>query len=531
MTPSLIPRDWLFQGVVSGLSAGAGYALGVAAHWLLRRSRRWPAISARVRGAAPAWLPEGRWLALVLVPAALVVMLVVAVPWQRDLATLMGMDRPTTGGWLRAGPVLVAVAAVLIAAARGLRGLARLLGRAAQRWGRLPQRAASVVGAVAAVLLVLVLVNDVVLRRAVAVVDSAFSSRNDLDFPGVEQPDAAGRSGSPQSLVAWESLGREGRRFVSTGPTADELAVVAGAAAVAPVRVYVGVESAGTAEERAELALAELERTGAFERSVLAVVTTTGSGWVNAAAVDSLELLHGGDTAVVATQYSYLPSGLSFLLDLPRVEEEGRVLLDTISAHVESLPEEDRPRLLVYGESLGARGSEHAFTTLADIRAHTDGVVWAGPPHSNDLWRSLVERRDPGTPEVAPVYASGLVARFSADADGLTQPPTPWIEPRVVYLQHPSDPVVWWSPDLVLTRPDWLEEPRGQDVLPTMTWYPVVTFWQVTVDMTNSKTVPDGHGHNYDDVVLDAWVAVAAPQGWTDADTERVRAVLEAHGS
>jgi uncharacterized membrane protein len=46
---------------------------------------------------------------------------------------------------------------------------------------------------------------------------------------------------------------------------------------------------------------------GGFERSVLVVATPTGSGWLDNGAVDTLEYLHGGDTAIVATQYSYLP--------------------------------------------------------------------------------------------------------------------------------------------------------------------------------------------------------------------------------
>lgn len=60
-----------------------------------------------------------------------------------------------------------------------------------------------------------------------------------------------------------------------------------------------------------------------------------------------------------------------------------------------------------------------------------------------------------------------------------------------------------------------------------MRWFPVVTFWQVAADLTNAAGVPDGHGHNYGTLVLDGWVAVAAPEGWTDRDTERVRGVME----
>ena len=34
LTPSLLPRDWMFQGVVAGISGGTGYILGVFLHWL-----------------------------------------------------------------------------------------------------------------------------------------------------------------------------------------------------------------------------------------------------------------------------------------------------------------------------------------------------------------------------------------------------------------------------------------------------------------------------------------------------------------
>ncbi len=272
--------------------------------------------------------------------------------------------------------------------------------------------------------------------------------------------------------------------------------------------------------------MAELERAGAFDRSVLVVVTTTGTGWINAAAAESLELMYRGDTAIVATQYSYLPSWLSFVVDRPRAEEAGRLLFDTVHARLVQAPPERRPRLLVYGESLGSQGSEAAFTSLADIRAQVDGVLWVGPPNSNRVWSALVQRRDPGTSQVEPVHASGLVVRFAGDVAALTRPPTPWMAPRVLYLQHPSDPIVWWSPALLFRRPDWLVEPRGVDVSPAMSWYPFVTFWQVTADMVHSQSVPDGHGHNYANLVLGGWVAVAAPGGWTDADTVRVERIV-----
>lgn len=54
-----------------------------------------------------------------------------------------------------------------------------------------------------------------------------------------------------------------------------------------------------------------------------------------------------------------------------------------------------------------------------------------------------------------------------------------------------------------------------------------VTFWQVSADLTNAAGVPDGHGHNYGTLVLDGWVTVAQPEGWTPLDTMRVRTALD----
>ena len=532
MTPSLLPRDWLFQALVSGISAALGYGLGVALAWALRHLPAWRRLLAaarhrvppRVRTAARPWLLPALAVAVV---AGLVLALVNGARWQREMTAAIGMPGPSTGDWLRAGPLLVLVAAAFVLLARGLRWVGLRLERGLRRWLRFPRLLAGAVAVVLVAVLTVVLVNDVLLGRALSAADGAFALANTEDHPGVTQPEAAERSGSPGSLVPWDTLGREGRRFVAEGPTADELAAASpDGSATTPVRVYAGLDSADTAEGRAALAVEDLERAGAFDRAVLLVVTTTGSGWVNDAAVSALELMHGGDTATVATQYSYLPSWLSFLVDRSRAADEAQALAAAVEARVAALPPEDRPELLAYGESLGSYGSESAYDSLADIRARTDGVLWVGPPNSNPVWHALMERRDPGTTSAAPVYASGLLVRFAGDTEQMATPPTAWEDPRVLYLQHASDPIVWWGPDLLLSRPDWLAEPHTGEGGLTMTWYPLVTFWQLTFDLVNSKSVPDGHGHNYDALTLDGWVAVAAPDGWSDADTARVRAVL-----
>ena len=105
--------------------------------------------------------------------------------------------------------------------------------------------------------------------------------------------------------------------------------------------------------------------------------------------------------------------------------------------------------------------------------------------------------------------------RFAASPEDYANPPGPWNEPRLLYLQHASDPVVWWYWSILWSRPDWLAEPRGPDVNPRSIWFPYVSFWQVTVDQFHGTGVPNGHGHNYGNMMVSAWAQLARPPGWT----------------
>jgi uncharacterized membrane protein len=231
----------------------------------------------------------------------------------------------------------------------------------------------------------------------------------------------------------------------------------------------------------------------------------------------------------VAMQYSYLPSWLSYLVDQDKAREAGRQLFDAVYDRWSKRPPADRPRLLVFGLSLGSFGGETAFSGEYDLRNRTAGALFAGPPNFNTLYREFTDDRDPGTPEVEPVYRGGRTVRFTNDVvAGVGPASDPWNGTRVLYLQHPSDPIVWWSPRLAWDRPDWLGEPHGRDVVDAMVWIPVVTFWQVTVDLPMAAGVPAGHGHTYTREFADGWARILHPATWTPDRAEQLREIITA---
>ena len=515
-TPSLLPRSPVVQGLVCGISAAIGYGVGVVAAWV------WRAFADRDE--RPARSNAWRIFAVVAV-VALVAAFVLGQRWQSEIRDLMGVAGSNPAALLLVPVVAVVVFVALVALARGLRAVYRWLDRLLGRW--IGPRAASAVGWVAVVGVTIALVSGVLLDGLVSAADKSFSVRNGITTEGAQQPTDATRSGGPGSLVAWDTLGREGRKVTGLGPTASDISAFTGGPALAPIRAYAGLESADSTEARANLAVDDLERAGGFDRKYLVVATTTGSGWVDPASMDTVEYMTGGDSAIVAIQYSYLPSWISYLVDQKRAREAGRALFDAVYAKWSVLPQDSRPRLLVFGESLGSFGGETAFSGEQDIRNRTSGAVFAGPPNFNTLFREFTDNRDPGSQEVAPIYRDGRTVRFDDHPGPPIEPASvAWDGPRVLYLQHPSDPIVWWTPRLLLTEPDWMSEPRGHDVLGTVRWIPFISFWQVTADLPFATGVPGGHGHKYTSEYVDAWATVLQPADWTEAKAARLREIV-----
>lgn len=294
-------------------------------------------------------------------------------------------------------------------------------------------------------------------------------------------------SGGPGSLVDHATLGREGARFVGDLTSSESIEQVMGVPAVRePIRVFVGLDSAGTPEERVRLAMAELHRTGAFDRAYLMVESPAGSGYANPAPVEVLETLSLGDCATVVVGYGLLPSFLS----LDRVSLASRTQQLLIEAVAEEIAGRERkPRLLLYGESLGARVQQAGIPGgTADLdRLGVHAALWVGTPG--------------GASSVA-FHSAVSGESITIDRPEQIPDPLPSPRPRVWFLEHDGDPVVRFEPTVAYRRPPWLaERPRGRNVPEQMAWTPGVTWAQLLVDTVFATDIKPGkfesHGHDY----------------------------------
>jgi uncharacterized membrane protein len=516
LTPGLVPRDVLMQGVLSGVSFAAGYGAGVFMHWL------WSYLELP--------RPGGRRRRTMIIAAALVcgvtaaVFLWLATGWQNSVRTLMGMEPLGSARPISVGLLALFVAGAVLALARLFRRTFQLLSRRLQR-RLVPRRISNVLALVLAAALFWAVLNGVVFRLGLRAADASFQQLDALIDDGIEQPQDPGVTGSAASLVTWRDLGRQGREFVSSAPSAEDLSAFLGHQAPAPVRVYVGLNSAPTPQARARLALEELERMGAFERAALILITPTGTGRVDPGAIDSVEYLLRGDVASVAVQYSYLPSPLSLLVEADYGAGTARALFDAVYGHWRALAPEARPALYLHGLSLGALNSDLSLDLFDVIGDPPRGALWSGPPFRSETWRSVTARRDTGSPAWLPRFRDGSVVRF-ANQNGLDAASAPWGAVRIVYLQYASDPITFFEPRALYRRPAWMSEPRGPDVSPALRWFPIVTMLQLAADMA-AAPAPNGFGHNFAAAhYIDAWLGLIEPAGWGVEDVERLKEEL-----
>ncbi len=517
LTPSLLPRPFLIQGVLSGLSFTAGYAVGVFAMWLWHYLQ-FPEIPRR-------WAQRIQLLATVLCVLLTISFIWQASTWQNSIREMMGME-------LQQGhqPVLLGLMAALVFLAALT--LARLFNwvmhSLAVRWRRfVPDRISYLTSFTVALVLFWSVIDGVLVSALLRAADSSFQQLDALIEDDLPKPVLSIQTGSSESLVSWEELGRQGRRFIAEAPTQEALSEFFGEEVQAPIRVYVGLSSAENSELRAQLALEELKRVGGFDRSTLVIVTPTGTGWIDPNAQDTLEYLFKGDIATVAAQYSYLNSPLTLFTQPEYGQEAAQALFEEIYGYWRTLPAESRPRLFLSGLSLGSMNSDLSFDLFDIIDEPFDGVLWVGPPFRNETWRRVTAQRDPGSPAWLPVFRDGSVVRFMNQYQSLEESGnSPWGHFRIAFLQYASDPIVFFSFHTAWNEPNWMRDPRGPDVSPDLRWFPIVTMLQLAAD-TVVGTAPKGFGHEYAaEHYIDAWYALTEPEGWDDESLERLKALF-----
>ena len=514
MAPSLIPRDAVIQGMLSGVTGAVGFWLGLTMVWL------WTFFELP-------FLTGGLAKAVRLVVSAFTILLIGyslwhAAKWQDSLRDFLGLE-PLESIYT---PIVLLIA---IPVALLLREIGRILAWMTKTISRLldrivPRRVSLFIGILLAAFLLTNLVLGTIGRLTLDSLDAMFLALDQLIDDDLVPPSEDFTTGSATSLISWEDLGRQGRGFVVSGPSREAIEDLTGSAAMRPVRVYVGLGAAETPEERAKLAVEEMKRVGAFDRSLLVVAIPTGTGWIDEAAVDTLEYLHRGDTAIVAQQYSYLTSYISLFVEPGYSKASAKALFNAVYGHWRRLPADTRPRLYLHGLSLGSSGSEQSMNLYLVLGDLIHGAVWSGPPFTNPSWAAFTQGRDPESPFWLPRFADGSLVRFTNQQNALDIPGAQWGPVRLVYLQYASDPITFFSTDLFFREPSWLIGTRGPDVSPDLEWIPIVTGLQVAFDMIGASALGPGLGHHYAaSHYIDAWVAVTEADGWTDADVARLK--------
>jgi uncharacterized membrane protein len=506
------------QGVVSGCSLAAGYGIGELGRWL------W------VQVELPK--PKGRLLRVARIAcvigstAVAFICLWQMARWQNSIRKLMELDPVETAHPLGVVLIALTVFAILMMFVRFFHLTLRFVAGRSNRF--LPRRISHIVAVIAAVVLSWSIINGLLFRTVLRVADASYQEFDKLIEPEVEQPTDPLKTGSSASLLAWHELGRAGREFISAGPTRENIGAFSGRTSLEPIRVYVGLRSADTPEARAKLALEELKRVGGFDRSVLIVVTPTGTGWVDPAALDSVEYLHDGAVASVALQYSYLGSWLYRLVGADYGADAARALFREIYGYWTALPKQQRPKLYLHGLSLGASNSQESMNLIEVLGDPFSGALWSGPPSTSRLWSFLTDHRNPDSPAWLPRFRDGSFVRFmNQDGEAVgpaSAPNAAWGPTRFVYLQYASDPVTFFEYRSLYREPDWMQPPRGPDVSPQLRWYPVVTLLQLAADKFMATAAPIGYGHVYAPAhYIDAWIQVTDVRDWSSAEIARLK--------
>lgn len=301
------------------------------------------------------------------------------------------------------------------------------------------------------------------------------------------------RSSGLNSIISWEGLGQKGKEFVSTEEALSDIGISnLPKKEMEPIRIYAGIGNEPNLEKRVEIIMKEFERTKAFKRSVITMFTPSGSGWVNPVAVDSVEYITKGNSASVSLQYSNNQAIVQYIKD-PKIPGKASALLfSKIRERLDLLQEDQRPKLYIYGESLGSLGSQEIFKNVPQnkIGESINGALWVGSPYSGPLWRKFALQEN--------LKPTNSLIRVSAHSSDFKENTAIWGPTRIAFLYNASDPIVWSDPDLIFKYPAWLKEPRSPELSYDVRWMPLLTYGHTWFELFSAKNLPSGFGHSYD---------------------------------
>jgi uncharacterized membrane protein len=178
MTPSLLPRGPLFQGLVSGFSGAIGYALGVFSVWLVRYMRE--------KQTSP---PAPGWAWKVLIPIAVLGQVLMAIwfhVWQDDVRDLMGVTHLKWWDYPLAAVLSLVVLFTLVEIGQLIRMLFSFL--VAQLDRIAPFRVSATIVVILLVVLTITLLNGVVVKYTMRTLNNTFASVNNEMSPDTTPP-------------------------------------------------------------------------------------------------------------------------------------------------------------------------------------------------------------------------------------------------------------------------------------------------------------------------------------------------------
>lgn len=216
----------------------------------------------------------------------------------------------------------------------------------------------------------------------------------------------------------------------------------------------------------------------------------------------------------MAMQYSIRPSPQSLGRVKIAVEQNG-AFLQALKWRLSAIPKSRRPRLVIFGESLGAQTSQDVFKDegVAGLHRSTiDRGLFLGTPAATkwrQRWRSDPRGFDP----------DGEVVEVDSYEEFLELDEAVRENARYVLLTHHNDPMPkFWFP-IAVQSPDWLSRKNREKGVPVeVHWRPYTTFIITLIDVKNAMHVIPGQfvaeGHDYrKDIARFVSVAYGLPVG------------------